>query len=133
MAVLRWADDHRMAWHYIAPGKPMQNAFVESFNGRLRDELLDETLFRSLAHARIVLEAWQADYNTSRPLSRLGWMTPQTYAAAITARQGINHRQTLVTAGQDLGATSGLIGSLAITRTSEYFSPYRANYAAAFT
>ena len=51
-AILRWADDSRVAWHYIAPGKPVQNAFVESFNGRLRDELLNETLFRSLAHAR---------------------------------------------------------------------------------
>jgi putative transposase len=60
-AILRWADDHRIAWNYIAPGKPVQNAFVESFNGRLRDELLNETLFRSLAHARIVLEGWQAD------------------------------------------------------------------------
>jgi putative transposase len=54
-AILRWADDHRIAWHYIDPGKPMQNAFAESFIGRLRDELLNETLFRSLPHARAVL------------------------------------------------------------------------------
>ena len=47
-AILRWADDHKVAWHYIAPGKPVQNAFAESFIGRLRDELLNETLFRSL-------------------------------------------------------------------------------------
>jgi putative transposase len=98
-AILRFADDNRIAWHYIAPGKPVQNAFVESFNGRLRDELLNETLFRSLAHARIALEAWQADYNTRRPHSRLGWMTPQTYAATITARQGIHYRQTPAAAG----------------------------------
>src|SRR5215475_13867825 len=52
-AILRWADQSRVAWHYIAPGKPMQNAFIESFNGRLRDELLNETLFTSLAQARI--------------------------------------------------------------------------------
>jgi putative transposase len=58
-AILQWADDHKVAWHYIAPGKPVQNAFVESFIGRLRDELLNETLFRSLAHTRAVLEAWQ--------------------------------------------------------------------------
>ena len=51
-AILRWADDHKVAWHYIAPGKPVQNAFSESFIGRLRDELLNETLFRSLAHTR---------------------------------------------------------------------------------
>jgi putative transposase len=62
-AILRWADDHKVAWHYIAPGKPVQNAFAESFIGRLRDELLNETLFRSLPHARAVLEAWRADYN----------------------------------------------------------------------
>jgi putative transposase len=80
-AMLRWADDHRVAWHYIAPGKPSQNAFVESFNGRLRDELLNETLFRSLPHARSVLEDWRQDYNLRRPHSRLGWLTPQAYAA----------------------------------------------------
>jgi putative transposase len=51
-AVLRWADDHKVAWHYIAPGKPTQNAFADSFIGRLRDELLNETLFRSLPHTR---------------------------------------------------------------------------------
>jgi putative transposase len=61
-AILQWADDHKVNWHYIAPGKPVQNAFVESFIGRLRDELLNETLFRSLAHTRAVLDAWRADY-----------------------------------------------------------------------
>ncbi len=65
-AILRWADEHRVAWHYIAPGEPTQNAFVESFNGRLRDELLNETLFRSLPHARAVLGAWRQDYNAGR-------------------------------------------------------------------
>src|SRR5262249_2427293 len=81
-AILQWADDHKVNWHYIAPGKPVQNAFVESFIGRLRDELLNETLFRSLAHTRAVLDAWRADYNTDRPHSRLGWMSPAGYAAA---------------------------------------------------
>src|ERR1700756_5579542 len=75
-AILQWAEDHKVDWHYIAPGKPVQNAFAESFIGRLRDELLNETLFRSLPHTRAVLEAWRADYNTSRPHSRLGWMSP---------------------------------------------------------
>jgi putative transposase len=115
-AILQWADEHKVAWHYIAPGKPMQNAFIESFIGRLRDELLNETLFRSLAHTRVALEAWRADYNTMRPHSGLGWMTPITYAAArrsaalrspdgsaprtaaITAQQGITC-QTPVPAG----------------------------------
>jgi putative transposase len=54
-AILRWSQERRVEWHYIAPGKPMQNGFVESFNGRLRDECLNETLFTSLAHARFVL------------------------------------------------------------------------------
>src|SRR6201987_3586992 len=62
-AILRWADDHKIEWHYIAPGKPVQNAFAESFIGRLRDELLNETLFRSLPHARAALDAWRSDYN----------------------------------------------------------------------
>jgi hypothetical protein len=66
-AILHWADAHKFAWHYIAPGKPMQNAFAESFIGRLRDELLNETLFRSLPHARAIPEAWRADYNTKAP------------------------------------------------------------------
>jgi putative transposase len=66
-AVLQWADEHKIGWHYIAPGKPMQNAFAESFIGRLRDELLNETLFRSLPHVRAMLEAWRCDYNHHRP------------------------------------------------------------------
>ena len=82
-AMLRWADERRVAWHYIAPGKPTQNAFIESFNGRLRDELLNETLFQSLPHARTVLEAWRQDYNAERPHSRLGWLTPLAYAACL--------------------------------------------------
>jgi putative transposase len=116
-AILRWADDHKVAWHYIAPGKPVQNAFAESFIGRLRDELLNETLFRSLAHTRAVLEAWRADYNHERPHSRLSWMSPAIYAAArrsaalrstdgsaprtaaITAQQGIADRRTPIAAG----------------------------------
>ena len=62
----------------------MQNGLCESFNGRLRDELLNETLFRSLPHARTALEDWRRDYNTDRPHSRLGWLTPAAYAATFT-------------------------------------------------
>lgn len=82
-AILTWADESRIDWHYIAPGKPVQNAFIESFNGRLRDELLNETLFRSLPQAREALEAWRRDYNNDRPHSRLGWLTPAAYAATF--------------------------------------------------
>jgi len=81
-AILAWSDRQNVAWHYIAPGKPVQNAFIESFNGRLRDELLNETLFRSLPHARVALDTWRWDYNTKRPHSSLGWQTPTAFAAA---------------------------------------------------
>jgi len=87
-AILSWADDSGVGWHYIAPGKPQQNGFIESFNGKLRDELLNETLFRSLPHARAVLEAWRRDYNEERPHSKLGWMTPRDYARAICGNTG---------------------------------------------
>ena len=79
-AILRWSQERRVEWHYIAPGKPMQNGFVESFNGRLRDECLNETLFTSLAHARFMLDAWQHDYNNVRPHSKLGGKTPAEIA-----------------------------------------------------
>ncbi len=80
MAILRWSQETGVDWHYIAPGKPTQNAFIESFNGRLRDELLNETIFVSLAHARAVLEIWRQDYNTVRPHSGLGNLPPADYA-----------------------------------------------------
>ncbi|WMS41338.1 IS3 family transposase [Acuticoccus sp. MNP-M23] len=82
-AILAWAEDHRVAWHYIAPGKPTQNGFVESFNGRMRDELLNESLFFSLDHIRQKLAAWTADYNTTRPHSAIGYQTPAAYAANL--------------------------------------------------
>ena len=66
----------------------MQNAFIESFNGRLRDEFLNETLFTSLMQARLALEEWRRDYNTVRPHSRIGWLTPAAYAATVLHRNG---------------------------------------------
>jgi len=80
-AILAWTDESKVGWHYIAPGKPMQNAFVESFNGRLRDEFLNETLFTSLPQARLALEDWRRDYNNVRPHSGIGWLAPAVYAA----------------------------------------------------
>lgn len=79
MAVLRWCQDSGIQWHYIAPGKPMQNAFVESFNGSFRDECLNETLFSSLAEARETITAWKEDYNRHRPHSSLGNITPHEF------------------------------------------------------
>jgi putative transposase len=80
MAILRWSQEAGIDWHYIAPGKPTQNAFIESFNGRLRDELLNETLFSSLDHARDALADWKDDYNTVRPHSAIGNVPPAAYA-----------------------------------------------------
>ena len=71
-AMLKWTEDNRVEWHYIAPGKPQQNGFMESFNGKLRDECLNEHVFSSLAQARHIIEAWRIDYNTVRPHSSLG-------------------------------------------------------------
>jgi putative transposase len=84
-AMFAWARENRIAWHFIAPGKPMQNGFCESFNGRMRDELLNESLFFGLNHARIRIAHWVADYNHRRPHSALGYLTPAVYAAKLTA------------------------------------------------
>jgi putative transposase len=77
--VLRWATG-RQEWHYIEPGKPMQNAFVESFNSRLRDEGLNQHVFLTLAEARETIEAWRYDYNHLRPHRSLGALTPTEFA-----------------------------------------------------
>lgn len=74
-AILAWSKDHRVEWHYIAPGKPMQNGYVDSFNGRMRDELLNESLFFGLDHARSAIAEWRQDFNTARPHSSLGYRT----------------------------------------------------------
>jgi putative transposase len=84
-AILSFASDGKIEWRYIAPGKPMQNGFCESFNGRIRDELLNETLFLGLDHARAKIAAWVNDYNHQRPHSSLGYATPAEYAANLTA------------------------------------------------
>ena len=70
-----------MCTSYIEPGSPWENPFVESFNGRLRDELLNIEEFGSIAEARVVIEDWREEYNTYRPHSALGGLTPAEYAA----------------------------------------------------
>jgi putative transposase len=83
--------DTGVEWHYIAPGKPTQNGFVESFNGRMRDELLNESLFFTLGQARAILARWVHDYNTERPHSSLGYATPAAFAAELEKqRAGLN-------------------------------------------
>jgi transposase InsO family protein len=84
-AMLTWSKNNAVDWHFIAPGKPTQNGFAESFNGRMRDELLNETLFFDLDHARKTIGAWVADYNLQRPHSSLGYLTPAVFAANLTA------------------------------------------------
>ena len=84
-AIFAWTREHKIDWHYIMPGKPMQNGYVESFNGKMRDELLNETLFFSLDHARKTIAEWVEDYNTKRPHSALGYQTPAAFAAKLTA------------------------------------------------
>jgi putative transposase len=76
-AVLEWTNRSGVEWHYIAPGKPIQNAFVESFNGRFRDECLNEEVFTSLAEARSVIARWRQDYNQVRPHSAHGGLAPE--------------------------------------------------------
>ena len=83
-AILTWSKDHRVEWHYIAPGKPMQNGYIESFNGRMRDELLNESLFFGIDHARSAIAEWRQDYNTARPHSSLGYQTPAAFAGTLT-------------------------------------------------
>jgi putative transposase len=80
MAILNWSKERKVEWHYFAPGEPTQNAFVESFNGRLRDECLNETLFTSMRQARAAFEQWRQDYNMVRPHSKLGGKTPAEIA-----------------------------------------------------
>ena len=76
----QWAYRNGVALHFIDPGKPVQNAFIESFNGKFRDECLNQSWFTSLEDARQIIEAWRVDYNTVRPHSSLGYQTPAEYA-----------------------------------------------------
>ncbi|MGE3745805.1 MAG: IS3 family transposase [Sphingomonadaceae bacterium] len=107
-AVLAWCGQIGVEWHYIAPGKPMQNGYVESFNGRMRDELLNETLFMSLAHARVEIAAWVEDYNRERPHSSLGYATPAAFAAELDKQWPASLRPT--------GSASQAIASTALMR-----------------
>jgi putative transposase len=75
----QWASTHSVRLHYIAPGKPVQNAHIESFHGRFRDECLNESWFLTQADARRIIEAWRHHYNTVRPHSALGYLTPDEF------------------------------------------------------
>jgi len=83
-ALDQWAYKRGVRLHFIDPGKPQQNGFIESFNGKLRDECLNEHWFLSLADARRIVEDWRLDYNQNRPHSSLGNLTPEEYLADYT-------------------------------------------------
>ena len=85
-AMLTWAHACGVKLFLIEPGKPNQNAYIESFNGRLRDECLNEHWFVSLAHARAVIEAWRHEYNEERPKKSLGGLTPSAYARQMAGK-----------------------------------------------
>ena len=82
-AMIEWAVEHDVELHFIDPGKPAQNAWIESFNGRARDEFFNLNLFRSLADARVGADAWLVDYNEVRPHSSLKYLTPQEFADTL--------------------------------------------------
>lgn len=82
-AVLKWAGEHKVEWHYITPGKPSENGFTESLNGKIRDEFLNEHWFCSINEARALMEEWRNDYNHIRPHSSLNYQTPMAFAQKI--------------------------------------------------
>lgn len=86
-AVLKWSQERGVDWQYIQPGKPMQNAYIESFNGKLRDECLNENWFLSLAEAKEIIERWRFDYNHARPHSSLKGLTPQQFLDCLNEQK----------------------------------------------
>ena len=90
-AILKWAGENDVDWHYIDPGKPQQNGFIESFNGSLRDELLNEEIFDTLDDARRKLALWRYDYNNVRPHSSLRNQTPAEARRALEKFEGSAH------------------------------------------
>lgn len=85
-AMLTWAHARGVKLFLIEPGKPNQNAYIESFNGRFRDECLNENWFTSLPHAQVVIESWRREYNEERPKKGLGGLTPAAYAKLLAAK-----------------------------------------------
>jgi putative transposase len=127
-AILTWSQASKVGWHYIAPGKPQQNAFAESFIGRLRDECLNETLFTSLPQARAVLASWQRDYNEVRPHSALRGQTPASIrlppgspaSSPLRAASGGGLRPGLTQAARDGGDDVGRDRETSLDRTEKH-------------
>ena len=89
-AMLNWAHRRGVQLRQIQPGKPNQNAYIESFNGRLRDECLNEHWFVSLGHAKTIIEAWRQEYNNERPKKALGGLTPAAYARQLAEAKTVS-------------------------------------------
>lgn len=83
---LAWGVERRIMLNYIQPGKPVQNAYAESFNGKFRDECLNTNWFINLWQARRLIQLWRDEYNNQRPHSSLGYLTPQEFASSTAAR-----------------------------------------------
>jgi putative transposase len=98
-AVDQWAYEQGLQWHTIQPGRPMENGYVESFNGRFRDECLNENWFRDLADAREKIVQWKQDYNETRPHSSLQYRTPVEFAAQAASFHGKEVGQEASNAG----------------------------------
>ena len=112
-AVTSWCEKNKVLLRPIQPGKPSQNGHIESFNGRLRDECLNASWFRSLAHARRIIEQWRCDYNTGRPHSALGYLTPEEYV------QGLSFALLCADAAERFRSQGNPAGSL--TRGLDFF------------
>ena len=127
-AILTWCQQTKVGWHYIAPGKPQQNAFAESFIGKLRDECLNETLFTSLRQARAVLAVWQRDYNEVRPHSAHGGLTPASIrlpscspgSSPLRAGFAGGLRPGVTQAARDCADEIGRDGETALDRTEKH-------------
>lgn len=100
-ALDNWAYERGVKLTFIRPGKPVENAYIESFNGRLRDECLNENWFLTLEHARGIIERWRVDYNTVRPHSSLGYLTPEEFRQKEMEKNstGIPVEEALTNAG----------------------------------
>ncbi len=90
LVMLCWARDRNVRLHYIQPGKPTQNAYIESFNGKFRDECLNEHQFTSLNEARDIIESWRHDYNGFRPHKSLGNQTPEEFVRGLQNTQSVH-------------------------------------------
>jgi len=100
-ALDNWAYQRGVKLTFIRPGKPVENAYIESFNGRFRDECLNENWFLTLEHARGIIERWRIDYNTVRPHSSLGYLTPEEFMSQESRKKitGMPVKEVLINAG----------------------------------